>query len=168
MNNKLINLSPKFDFFFTFPFNLGFSIERSCLVNYQYSLGNVANLLKNVPNYLWSMEIFDDNLPLSLKNKGGIILGKPAMSSNISNIIKTAFEREKIGAIFDGVVKETIVYFDHGVGSINLTITATLENINVICFLFIIIFGTITIAFLLIIAFSIIRAANHRQYFFRR
>jgi hypothetical protein len=133
MNDKIIYLSPKFEFFFTFPFNLGFSIERSPMPEYQYSLMKVANLLnENFQNYIWSMELFEDSLPLSLKNKGGIILGKSKKSTNISGIIKTAFERERIGATFDERVDETLVYFDHGVGSINLSIHATLESTDAI------------------------------------
>lgn len=74
MNSKLISLSSEFDFFFTFPFNLGFSIEYVSLPFYLMNLERVATSLNvNFPNYSWSMEQFDENLPLSLKNKGGII-----------------------------------------------------------------------------------------------
>ena len=134
--NDNIKLAPKFEFFFTFPFNLGFAIERSQLSNYKYSLQRVANLLNNnFSNYFWSADTFEDNLPLSLKNKCGVIIGKPAISSNIIDIIRQAFTHEEIGATFHDEVEETVVYFDHGVGSVNLTIHATIESLDAI-FLF--------------------------------
>lgn len=133
MRNKIINLSPEFDFFFTFPFNLGFSIEYSPLDGYLLNLQRVTTALNvNFPNYLWSMELFDENLTLSLKAKGGLILGKPRITTSIKKVIEDAFAREQIGARFDGEVEESVVYFYHGVGSINLIIHANLETTEAI------------------------------------
>jgi len=133
MNSKSINLSKEFDFFFTFPFNLGFSIEHISSPFYLLSLERVATLLNiNFPKYSWSMEQFDENLPLSLKNKGGVIAGKPKVETATNRIIQASFEREQVGARFVELIEESVVYFDHGVGSVNLTIRADLESIEAI------------------------------------
>jgi hypothetical protein len=39
-----------------------------------------------------------------------------------------AFSQESICAGFDGVIEESVVYFDHGIGSVNLVIHATLKK----------------------------------------
>lgn len=78
------------------------------------------------------MELFEQNLPLSLKAKGGLILGKPKITTSIKKVIENAFKREQVGAKFDGEVEESVVYFYHGVGSINLIIHAKLQTTEAI------------------------------------
>lgn len=133
MSSELINLSSEFNFFFTFPFSLGFSIEYSPLPDCRSKLQSVATALNvTFPNYSWSVERFDEDSPLSLRVKGGFVMGKPKRPTPIKKGIDAAFSRELIGARFNGVVEESVVYFDHGVGSVNLVIHGTLEKVEAI------------------------------------
>jgi hypothetical protein len=75
------------------------------------------------------MKKFNKDLPLSLKTQGGVIEGKPKKNhSGIEDLVNGAFKREKIGAQFSGRVDERVVYFDHGVGSVNFIIHGVLQD----------------------------------------
>ncbi|MBW2358506.1 MAG: hypothetical protein JRF21_07390 [Deltaproteobacteria bacterium] len=63
------------------------------------------------------MDQFDENLPLSLRYKGGFIVGKPENGTDIERRFEKIFVREQIGARFVGLIEESVVYFDHGIGS---------------------------------------------------
>jgi len=136
MSGEMINLSSEFIFFFTFPFSLGFSIEYSPPPDRRSKLESVTTSLNvNFSNYAWSMETFDKNFPLSLRVKEGFIMGKPKRPTSIEKAIQKAFSQESICAGFDGVIEESVVYFDHGIGSVNLVIHATLKKVEAIAHL---------------------------------
>ena len=136
MSGEMINLSSEFIFFFTFPFSLGFSIEYSPPPDRRSKLESVTTSLNvNFSDYAWSTETFDKNFPLSLRAKEGFIMGKPKRPTSIKKAIREAFSQESIYAGFDGVIEESVVYFDHGIGSVNLVIHATLKKVEAIAHL---------------------------------
>ena len=129
MQNEKIRLSPEFDFFFTFPFNLGFSVEYFPLPYILLNLDRIAiSLNSHFSNYSWRVDQFNENLPLSLRYKGGFVVGKPENGTDIERRFEEIFVREQIGARFAGLIEESVVYFDHGIGSINITIRGILES----------------------------------------
>lgn len=137
MDSKQIYLLPDFELFFTFPFCLGFSIEHSELQNYISSLDQVANFLnKYFSDYTWSIDLLNDenkNLPNSIKAKGAILTGKPLYQlTELIQLVDAIFNQENIGATFNGNLEESVVYFTHGVGSVNFNITGKLNTIDAI------------------------------------
>ncbi len=135
MSIEHISLSTKFKFFLTFHFSLGCSIEYSDNQIHQLrKLNYIAKVLNNsekFTGYRWSAEEFDKQFPLSLQAKHGYLLGTLVGPTGIMREVITheKVKSECVGFKLDSEnIRENVVYFDHGVGSINFLIKGELEE----------------------------------------
>ena len=136
MSDERIPLSPNFKFFLTFHYSLGFSIVHSDDPKVQ--LGrlrdiaaklNSANKNNELRDCDWSVQKFTDSFPLSLIKKHGYLLAEWKGSTEKLQDIINNVKSECTGVELDSEsIEETVVYFDYGVGSINLLIKGKLEK----------------------------------------
>jgi hypothetical protein len=143
MSLEHIRLSPEFKFFLTFHFSLGFSIEYSANKDEQLTkLREIKNSLNDslkdheiFSGYKWEVQKFDEEFPLLLQAKYGYLVGESTgPTEELEQIIKNKNESWKPhGVQLDSEsLKETIVYFDYGVGSVNLVIKGRFDKLKTI------------------------------------
>jgi len=138
MSDKPIRLSRNFKFFLTFHFSLGFSIahadnQKDQLCNLEKIASKLNRLTEKneLRKYRWSKQKFDEKFPLSLRKKHGYLLGEGGgQTEELRAIINGKEVQSKCTEVeLDSEnIDEKVVYFDHGVGSINLTIPGKLKT----------------------------------------
>jgi len=132
MGNETIRLSPKFKFFLTFHFSLGFSIEysekRDAQLNKLKDIAEALNEEYRFLGYKWSTKEFDKQFPLSLQAKHGCMLGTCEETTKVLPKIKNRFSECPVVELASESIREDIAYFDHGAGR---SIFLSKANLNV-------------------------------------
>ena len=122
MSDAELSLSPELTLLLMFPFNLGFGVEPLPVEERRPLLAALATGLRTAyPGYAWSVIQFPE-LPGTLLDKGSYVVGELAGPSASTPHIAAAFPAADSPAALAGMVREQVVYFDHGIGSVNLSI----------------------------------------------
>lgn len=131
MSDAELSLSPELTLLLIFPFNLGFGVEPLPVEERRPLLAALATGLRSAyPGYSWSVSPFPE-LPGTLLDKGSYVAGELAGSSTSTPHITAAFSADS-PAVLNGAVREQVVYFDHGIGSVNLSIPLRIKSPQVL------------------------------------
>jgi hypothetical protein len=122
MSDAELSLSPELTLLLMFPFNLGFGVEPLPTEERRPLLAALAAGLGGAyPRYSWSLRPFPE-LPGTLLDKGAYVVGELAGASVSTAQVAAAFPAADSPAVLAGEIREEVVYFDHGIGSVNLAI----------------------------------------------
>lgn len=125
-----ISLSDSFGLMLTLPFNLGFSTRYVGAARTE-QLTEVANALARLyPECRWSAMPLTQ-VPSLLAAKRVVLVGRPTETRRTHLAVSVAFAEENIGATLSEVDVE-VVYLDHGMGSVCVSIEGKLHTANAI------------------------------------
>lgn len=128
MSDAELSLSPELTLLLIFPFNLGFGVEPLPVEERRPLLTALATGLRSAyPGYSWSVIPFPE-LPGTLLDKGSYVAGELAGTSASTPHIAAAFQGADSPAVLAGAIREQVVYFDHGIGSVNLSIPLRIQS----------------------------------------
>ncbi len=123
-----VRLSGSFGLYLTLPFNCGFAVAYAPGPERLHRLHEIAAALNaETTGYVWRAEPLTA-VPSLFLAKGGVLVGVPQRREATQQLVARAFASEAIGAALVGEVVEEVVYFDHGVGSVTVSIEGVVDN----------------------------------------